>query len=205
MLRLARRLSILCFLVVLALPLGAWPQASAPSPYAKLLERVKGGDLSIDFKQLRFSYMDSPEYDAAKDTENESKAMIDAMNAEDFATTIKNADVVLANDYVDMDAESIAHRQLHHDAQADFHKAVFTGLLRSITDSGDGKSEKTAYTVIRTHEEYVLLRVRGLVPGEQTLKTSGGHHYDVMEAKDPKTDASITLYFNVDVPIRHHE
>jgi hypothetical protein len=177
-------------------------------PYAKLLERVKGGDLTIDFKRLRFSYMDSPEYRTAKNTDEQAEAMIAAINANDFPAALKSAEVVLANDYVDLDAhfaEFVANRELHHDSEANFHKAVFEGLVRSITDSGDGKSDKTAYVVITTHEEYVLLRVMGLSPGQQSLKHSNHHSYDILEAKDPKTNQTVTLYFNVDVPFKHYQ
>ena len=151
--------------------------------------------------------MDSPERQAAKDTDEQAEAMISAINANDFPAALKNADVVLANDYVDLDAhfaEYVANRELHRDSEANFHKAVFDGLLRSITDSGDGKSDMTAYVVISTHEEYLVLRVMGLVPNRQSLKHSNHHSYDVLEAKDPKTNQIVTLYFNVDIPFKHY-
>jgi hypothetical protein len=188
--------------------IASYADTKKDSQYATLLARVKGGDTKIDFQQMRLAYMDSPEYQAAKDTDAESKAMIAAINAKDFPAAIKNADVVLANDYVDMDAhfvEYIANRELHHDPGAAFHKSVFDGLLKSITGSADGKTEQTAYVVISTHEEYVLLRVFGLVPEKQSLSHSGHHSYDVLEAKDPNTDQTITLFFNVDIPMKHFQ
>src|SRR5579871_4808870 len=114
-------------------------QQKGDSDYARLVARVKTGDMTVDFKQMRFAYVDSPEYKAAKNTDAEAEAMIDAVNAGDFPTAIKNADTVLANDFVDLDAhfaEYIAHRELHHDAESKFHKDVFDGLLKSITNSG---------------------------------------------------------------------
>lgn len=185
------------------------PRVGAPpnSDYAKLLLRVKAGDLTVDFKQMRLAYMDSPEYKVAKSTELEANAMIDAINAGDFPSAIKNADVVLADDYVDLDAhfaEYVAHRELHHDAESKFHKDIFDGLLHSITNSGDGKSASTAFVVISTHEEYVVMRVAGLVPGKQTLKKVDHHSYDVFEASDEKSGQPAVLYFNVDVPMKHY-
>jgi hypothetical protein len=65
--------------------------------------------------------------------------------------------------------EQIAHRELREEERAGFHKAVVQGLLRSIMDSGDGKSTETAYIVISVHEEYVVLQVLGLRPSGQSV------------------------------------
>ena len=183
-------------------------QKKTDSDYARLLERVKAGDMTVDFKQMRFAYMDSPEYKAAKGTDAEAEAMMAAVNAGDFPAAIKNADVVLASDYVDLDAhfaEYVAHRELHHDAESQFHKNVFDGLLHSITNSGDGKTEQTAYVVVQTHEEYVVIRVFGLTLNRQSLKRVNHHAYDVIDATDPQSSQKVTLYFNVDIPMKHHQ
>lgn len=188
--------------------LFCYAQQKVDSDYAKLLARVKAGDMTVDFKQMRFAYMDSPEHKAAKDTDAEAEAMIAAVNAGDFPAAIKNADLVLASDYVDLDAhfaEYIAHRELHHEAESKFHKDVFDGLLHSITNSGDGKSEQTAYVVIQTHEEYVVMRVFGLTLDKQNLKRANHHAYDVIEATDQQSSQKVTLYFNIDIPMKHYQ
>ena len=183
------------------------PEQGPPSEYAVLLARVQGGDLSIDFQKLRFSYMESPERKQAKDTSDEDRLMWKAHNAQDYKEAIKHADVILANEFVNMDAhyvESAAYGKLEDSKNADFHRAVFVGLLKSITSSGDGKSTKTAYVVINTHEEYVLFGVMGLMPDQQSLQHVDGHSYDRMETKDRKTGETVTLYFNVDIPMKHY-
>lgn len=182
--------------------------AQQKSDYARLLARVRAGDMTVDFKQMRFAYMDSPEYKVAKNTDAEAEAMIAAVNGGDFPAAIKNADVVLAGDYVDLDAhfaEYVAHRELHHDAESQFHKNVFDGLLHSITNSGDGKSEQTAYVVAQTHEEYVVIRMFGLTLNKQSLKRVNHHAYDVIDATDPQSSQKVTLYFNVDIPMKHYQ
>jgi hypothetical protein len=45
----------------------------------------------------------------------------------------------------------------------------------------------------------VILRVLSLQPAHQSLVEDQGHSYDVMEAKDPKTGETVTLFFNVDI------
>ena len=177
------------------------------SEYASLLARVKNGDLTIDFKQLRFSYMDSPERHKAKDTSDEEKEMWQLLSKKDYKAAIEKADVVLANEFVNLDGHFVeyrAYQELQNNAQSDFHHAVFGGLIKSITDSGDGQSLHTAYVVISTHEEYVLLNLRGLRPNKQNLLMDHGHSYDALEAIDPETQKTVTLYFNVDIPFKHY-
>lgn len=177
------------------------------SEYASLLARVKNGDLTIDFKQLRFSYMDSPERHSAKDTSGEEKEMWQLLSKKDYKAAIEKADVVLAGEFVNLDAHFVefrAYTELQNAPQSDFHHAVFGGLIKSILDSGDGQSLQTAYVVISTHEEYVLLNLRGLRPNKQDLVMDHGHSYDMLETIDPDTQKTVTLYFNVDIPFKHY-
>lgn len=183
--------------------------AQTPKPvseYAGLRDRVKSGDLSIDFARLRISYVDSPERHDAKDTDKQKKEMIAALNAHDFKKAIENAEIVLENDYSDMDAhfvEFIAYREQGDAKPSAFHRSVFDGLIQSILNSGDGKSVEHAYVVASVHEEYVVLRVLKLQPGEQTLVSKNGHSYDALKAKDPATGKTVDLFFNVDISMNH--
>lgn len=199
------------FVILLFLTLSAAQQPDQKqekqSEYASLLARVKNGDLTIDFKQLRFSYMDSPERHNAKDTSSDEKEMWQLLNKKDYKAAIEKADVVLASEFVNLDAHFVefrAYQELQNGQQSDFHHAVFGGLIKSILDSGDGQSLQTAYVVISTHEEYVLLNLRGLRPNKQNLVMDHGHSYDVLEAIDPDTQKTVTLYFNVDIPFKHY-
>jgi hypothetical protein len=203
-----RRSAALCFVVITAcLTLGAQQAPPSKSSYEALVERVKGGDKTVDFRQLRLAYVDSPNFSRGPDTDPQKKAMMTSLNKHDFADAIKNADIVLAANYVDMDAhfaEYVAQRESKNQEQAEFHKFVFQGLLKSITDSGDGKTPETAYQVIAVHEEYVLLRSMGVgFPESQSLMQKNGHSYDALKFEDPAAKQKVTLYFNVDIPIKH--
>lgn len=198
--------SVLCCLL-LAACCGSAAAKKAPGDYEKLLERVKNGDKTVDFRELRFEYMNSASHENGPDTDPQKKAMWAALNSKDFATAIKNADTVLASDYVDMDAhfaEYVAHRELNEPDLAEFHKFVFDGLLKSITDSGDGKTPETAMQVIEVHEEYVLLHSLGVgLPESQSLLRKNGHSYDEIKYEDPDSKKEVTIYFNVDIPMKH--
>ncbi|MGA2572391.1 MAG: DUF4919 domain-containing protein [Terracidiphilus sp.] len=176
------------------------------SEYTGLLAKLKAGDTSVDYGRLRLSYMDSAERKHAKDTSKQEDAMLQALNAKQYAEALKNAEDVLANEYVNIDAHFVAYvanRELGAADKADFHRAVFRGLIDSIVHSGDGKAPESAWVVITVHEEYVVLRALGFQPSGQSLLSQGGHSYDVMKVKDDD-GAEHTFYFNVDIPMSHY-
>jgi|HubBroStandDraft_1064217.scaffolds.fasta_scaffold36553_4 hypothetical protein len=181
--------------------------AQEPSEYAKLLASVKSGNTNVDFGRLRISYMDSPEYKAAKDTSDAEKAMGNALDAKDYPKALVNAEKVLSGDFVSIDAHFVAYAaslELGDKDQAAFHLAVFRGLIDSIRNSGDGKSMATAWVVINVHEEYVLMRVLGYRLSSQSVMNKDGHNYDVMQVKNADDGSDATFYFNVDIPFKHY-
>jgi hypothetical protein len=178
----------------------------APSDYGVLLSRLKAGDTKISYRLLRFSYWNSPEAGAARNTDEEQKQMMTSLHTKNYQDAVKNADVVLANSYLDINAHFvafIAHREMQHLKQAQFHKAVLEGLLKSITDSGDGESAKTAFAVISPEEERAVLRSVGVLAMTTTSSELDGHTFDVVQVRDPQTGDQATLYFNTDVWTRH--
>ena len=176
-----------------------------PSDYATQLAALKSGGTITDYARLRLSWVDSPEYKKEKDKSKEEKEMTAALNAKDFPRALKNATAVLDSEYVNMDAHFVAYianREMANSAEADFHHAVFRGLLDSIHNSGDGLSMEKAWVVIAVHEEYVMLRALGCRPGEQGVMNKDGHSYDEMKVKCE--DGDHTYYFNVDIPFKHY-
>lgn len=187
-------------------PLESAAQAKSSSEYATLVAQLQSGKTDIDYARLRLSYMDSPEYEHARDTTDSEKAMLTAFAKRDFATAIQEAEKVLASDYVNIEAhfvDSLANRQAGNEQQAEFHHIVFRGLIDSIRKSGDGKSTKTAWVVITVHEEYVFLQVLKYQISEQSLIGENGHSYDKMKVKSPDDGSEQTFYFNADIPMKH--
>ena len=199
-------LVVLGLLAVVALP-PAVAALDQPSEYASLLASLKAGKTDIDYTRLRLSYMDSPEYKAAKDVSDSEKAMFEALNKKDYPAALKNAEAVLGSEYVNMDAHFVAYianREMGAMDKAAFHRTVFRGMIDSIRNSGDGKSPEKAWVVISVHEEYVLLRVLGFKPSEQSLIHKDGHSYDEMKVKNAEDGTEQTFYFNVDIPFKHY-
>jgi hypothetical protein len=199
-------LAVLGLLAVVSLtPAIAAP--NQPSEYATLLASLKAGKTDIDYARLRLSYMDSPEYKAAKDISKSEKAMFEELDKKDYPAALKDAETVLASEYVNIDAHFVAmeaNRQMGVMEKAKFHLTVFRALIDSIRNSGDGKSLEKAWIVITVHEEYVLLRVLGFMPSEQSVMHKDGHSYDVMKVKNAEDGTEQTFYFNVDIPFKHY-
>ncbi|HEX5709266.1 MAG TPA: DUF4919 domain-containing protein [Pyrinomonadaceae bacterium] len=183
-------------------------QASAATPaasksnYPALVERVRKGDRAVDFGELRMAYTETADYNPYGGGEERGQ-MFAALNERKFADALSVAEKVLQKNYVDLNAHfvsSVANRELGRGEQADFHRFIFTGLADSIRRSGDGKSTSTAFVVISTAEEYVVLNLMGLRPAGQALLHDGGHSYDRMRGVDPQTNQQVELYFNIDKP-----
>ena len=178
-------------------------QAKKDAAYEALLKRVKDGDRSVDFKELRMAYADSSRYSPYGGDSEAQKAMFAAMRASQWDEALKQSAKILEKNYVDINAHFGAFVANHEKGiadKADFHKFVVQGLINSITNSGDGKSTDKAFVVISTDEEYALLNYMGLRPMGQALINGEGHSYDKLNAVDPKTNQSYEIYFNIDKP-----
>lgn len=181
-------------------------QEQPSSEYATLLAELKSGNTDIDYTRLRLSYPDSPEARQAKDPSAAETAMAKAMNASNFAEALKEANIVLEDNFLNIDAHVVAmtaSRALGDWRTAAFHRPIIRGMIRSIMDSGDGKSPQTAWVVISPSEEYVVLRVLGYLMPEQGMVQENGHSYDVVRVTNPKDGTQETLYFDVDIAMKH--
>ena len=179
-------------------------QPVAQVSYETLLEKVKKQDpAAVNFKELRFAYTETKQYSPYGGDSENRKAMFVALNAKEYDKALASSEKIIGSNYLDINAHFVAYaanRHLGRSEKADYHKYVFENLLKSISDSGDGKTMETAFFVISTEEEYALFNFMGLRPAGQALIEDKGHHYDKMTAIDPKTNQSSIYYFNIDKP-----
>ena len=198
-----RKLALLSlWLILIFLPISSSAQQEGKPAYESLLERVKKADPTVDFAALRLAYADNPPKDSGTDPDA-SKAMFAALRDKNYGKALEHAEKIMKANYVDINAHMVAamaYKEKNDSEKQKFHRYVAEGLIKSILSSGDGKSQKTALTVISTSEEYVILRVYGLMPASQALQSANGHHYDRLDAVNPKTNEKVTLYFNIDRP-----
>lgn len=194
---------VLIVLMCSVLAFGQKPDEAkeAEKLYQSFVTKVKGGDTSVDFAAFRVAFSQTKAYSPYGGSD-EQKELFAALDQKNYKDALKKAQKILDECYVDMDAHvvaSLANRGLNDAAKADFHKSVYLGLVNSILNSGDGKTAKTAYVVISTHEEYVALRALGLSPASQSLVHQDEHSFDVFQAANQETGAKITVYFNIDI------
>ena len=80
-----------CGIAVVFLTVGsqaAVPKDRTPDKYQTLLARLKQGDKTVDFLEIRRAYADSGEYTDGSDPDD-IKVMFGALNKGDFARTIE--------------------------------------------------------------------------------------------------------------------
>lgn len=176
--------------------------AQAPAPtYEQLQARAKTGEPGVDYQALRFAFAAKPDfnpYGLAGAAQRD--AMFKAYQAGDCATAVTQASALLDVNFVNIDGHIISDMclsRLGKDAERAREHAIAAGLIRSILDAGDGKTQQTAYTVISIDEEYSILRVLGLKPGRQSLIKGDGHQFDQLDTTKPDGQPQ-TLFFNVD-------
>jgi hypothetical protein len=178
--------------------------ATAKRKYDALAVRVAGGDMSVDFRELRLAAVvagvsgDFDWHDADKKSQ-------EAFNAGKFdealtlALSITKHNIASPNGHFDA---YVAYKHLDKTEEMKKESAILGGILRSIADSGDGKSSATAYFTVDPSEEYIFLGlVLGLAPKGQALSHVDGHDFDVMTAADDSGKES-KVWFNTDTDIQ---
>lgn len=169
--------------------------------YEALLAKIKGGELTVDFKALRFAFAEKTPIEARTADPKVQTQMIQLLNEKKYKDVVKIAEGVHKTTFVDMNSHimaSMAYQGLAEPKKAKFHEAVYLGLVNSILKDADGNSAKTAYQVISIAEEYVLLNALELKHGPQAVETIDGHNYHVLAASDKATNEAVKIYFNID-------
>jgi len=197
-----RLFAVPLFVVAVALAPCASAQTAADSvAYEAMLERVKKGDLDVDFRTLRYAYAASAGERSDRGAVNDLVgAMFRAYKAKDFDGAIETAQRILATNYLDIDAHVIcdlSYRMLSNTISAEPYHEMASRLLRSIYESGDGTTPETAYEVIAVREEYSFLNAMGLTPLGQTLMMRDGRSFDAIEAANNATGETRTVFFTL--------
>lgn len=190
----------LLILVFVTIPGNILPQEK--QSYETLVERIKSGDQLVDFRALRIAFTETPLYQPYGGDRESRQAMFEALRGKQFEKAIEHATAVLEKNYVDIDAHvvcRVAYREMKHMEKDREHQFIMKGLIDFILNSGDGITPETAYVVINTREEYIILNVLGFKPEKQSTVESNGKKYDRMEAVDLKTNQKVEIYFNIDL------
>src|SRR5882762_1038984 len=198
-----RRLLWKLAIVLLCTPLAhGKDNPAATANYEKALQKLKSGDLKIDFKALRLDCAAS-KYECQADAD-EVKLLFSLLNDKKFDEALKKVNQILEKVFVDAELHYIAftaNSESGNKEKAEFHKAAIRGLLDSIQENKHGHSEEDAFVVINVHEEYTFLQFSNMQVTKQSLSHKDGHTYDIMVCKDMSDKGrEVTAYFNVDIP-----
>ena len=171
--------------------------------YEQLLAQLKGGDTTVDYAALRFSFASTKAYSPFGNAPSEQiEAMSTALEKEKYAKSLRLARALLDDFYLSPDAHLVAAislEELGNSDEAKFHRAIVRGLFDSICPGNDGKTAESPCRVISVGEEYFFLRLAGLEAGMQNLTTCKYGPCDEMSVRDPKTGAEFTLYFDLSI------
>jgi hypothetical protein len=197
-----RSASLLRAVVAVAALTTALAGADKPdAAYLEFVKKVNAGDTSVDFRALRLACAKADRCDA-KGESKDLIAMRRASQSHDYKEAAKIGEKLIAEGFPNIEAHAVcgdAYTALNDPKKAEFHQVVTSGLIHSIMATGDGKSKESAFEVIVTQEEHVILTVLGLPPfGKQALMPGKPHSYDVIEVDDPKSGQKISVYFNID-------
>lgn len=172
--------------------------------YEDLSARAAAGDKSVAFTELRAAYPYTDQWDPFG---NKTAALLDeargAATGKDCATALAKLDEVLRLDFTIDAAHALKSDCLAatgRRAAATIEAAIADGLVRSLMESGDGSTEKSAYVVMTEREELDVLANRHLVfKARQTeILGSDGRIFDEVQGAAPRADDTTkTLFFDV--------
>jgi hypothetical protein len=107
-------------LLVLTVTRGAPAlRAQTPNTYSQLVERLKSGDRSVDFTELRMAFTETDAYNGMM--MGIYRQLWNPLNAKDFEGALTVVDAVLLRNYAEPNAHmvaSIAHAQLGRQPEA---------------------------------------------------------------------------------------
>ena len=138
-------------------------KADSPYNYDKLIFKFKGLPKSLDSIESQYLYYGRNFRDDTVSTlDDEFKSLTAAFKDNNFADCIRQGKILYEKDPTNLDVILILLRA--YDSQKDgdhfvHHLSQLRALTGAMRNSGDGKSEKTAYLVNSVGDEYILLNM----------------------------------------------
>jgi len=193
-----------CLLLIAATLFSQNPAVVVPSfndDYCNTVKKLEAGQVTIDYKKFRESFLQSEQFKVASGKTKETKKLTDQlyeqMKTNDYPALIKSCKELLSIDYTNMRAHKIlrqTYAQTGDSILASRYKQIQFGLLNSIVKNGDGKTCATGWPVIQIAEEYFILEMVGAKLNKQSVDQTGG----LCDKMEVSVDGqSKTYYFDV--------
>ncbi|MBN8579503.1 MAG: DUF4919 domain-containing protein [Anaerolineae bacterium] len=172
--------------------------------FENLVTLVKAQDPNIDFTELRMAFARTSQYDPYGLQYRQLRdEMVAESDADNFEYSLELANEFLTINYIFPEAHIVAIRAydaLNKPEDADFHRYVLNGLVKSILASGDGTTPQSAYEIVLIEEEYLILEVKGIKDPVNREEFVEG--CDTFDGFDSISGQIITVYFNPRIPIQ---
>ena len=169
--------------------------------YSDYVKKLEAGETAIDYKDFRYSFIESKQFKEAgkksKEFQKLKEEMYKEMRNKHYDEIIRITQQMLSIDYTDMMAHKIlrqTYKITGDSVNAAKYKTIQFGLLNSIVKNGDGKSCETAWPVIQISEEYFILEMIDARLEEQSVDNKGGLCDKMKVVKDGEKR---TYYFEV--------
>lgn len=160
--------------------------------YQKMLYKYKGLPKSIDSLEAQHLYYGRTFLDKTVSTSDKPfKKLLDDFKKQDYTETITKANQLLSKDPTNLDLLMIMLQC--YDKQQDvknftYYLSQFKLLTSAILDSGDGKSEDSAFVVNSVGDEYILINVIQIPrQASRSSKPATGGMFDIWENNNTKT------------------
>jgi hypothetical protein len=121
--------------------------------YHALVQRVKGGDLTVDFRELRLACLKTSDC-IPRGTKKDLVAMSLARQSGVLGTVVETAEKIVQDGFVNIDAHAAlaeVYLKLNEPAKAKFYLDVATALMRSIFISGQRREKTSLSSSISMH------------------------------------------------------
>jgi hypothetical protein len=171
--------------------------------YQELLDAVRANPVDADYHALRMAYVHSDEYQPHPHDRETVTVMNEALRVGDLQGALVATQKLLERDYLDIMAHMVADYIYTSSDDLDnalFHRAIARGLIDAVLATGNGHDFHTAFIVINTLEEYVILRVLGYMLLQQEFVEHDGHYFDVLLAQHQESGERARFVFNIDLP-----
>lgn len=211
-----RKLTIIQFLVCLTLTsigrikpidLKAIKKMSITADYKNLLDRFLANDTTLQLSDYQTIY-----YGQAFQTNYKPNARHDSISAlhkylnssrdsVDFRKVLNYTKQILKDYPFNIEEIFITGIAYSNLGEEDLSKVWFykyDKLINTIMSSGDGKSEKTAFIVIKITDEYSLLNAFGFNFTGQSLVVNKKKSYDVMSVEQNNFGVE-SIYFDINL------
>lgn len=192
---------------VLIFSLSSWA-LDYDAKCTEILDKVKRGETDVNFTSLRLNCAKTSWYQGRKQTRIDKlkwQMYGEAQNG-NFIEVKRLAQSMLDLNYLNMDAHRTlawALENLGDSASAKRFRDIEIGLLRSIGQSGSGKSCKEGKVVIDVEEEYFVMQIMGWKLKQQQVVTEENSRCDLLIVEENGVERR--EFFNVDIVFENYK